>query len=69
MVDMENMIFNDSEIYDTNHIVDFYVGYLNRVYFLSGLGNISLVLLMTHKGNGSQLSCPTIPQQHRTSCL
>ena len=52
MVDIENKIFNGSKIY-TNHIVDFYVGHLNPVYFPSGLGNVSLILLTTHKGSAS----------------
>ena len=39
MVDIEKKIFNGSKIYDTNHIVDFYVGHINPVYFPSGLGN------------------------------
>jgi len=63
------IIINGSKIYDTNHIVDFYVGHLNPAYFPSGLGNVFLILLMTHDGSGRQLSCPTIPQHHLTNCL
>jgi len=40
---MENII-NGSKIYDTNRIVYFYIGHLNSVYFLSGLGNVFLIL-------------------------
>jgi hypothetical protein len=43
---MENII-NGSKIYDANRIVYFYVGHLNSVYFLSGLGNVFLILLTT----------------------
>ena len=55
--------------YDTNHKVDFYVGHLNPVYSPSGLRMFSLILLITHEGSGSLLSCPTTPQHHLTSCL